>query len=65
MPGAMMAVMGGRTDFFFRPRPPVVVSGLRISVARLNPWQPPGCLVQPARLPNAPIKGPRKVRAAL
>jgi hypothetical protein len=61
----MMAIMGSRADFFFRSRPPVVVSGLRISVVRLDPWQPPGYLVQPARLPNAPIEGPWEFRAAL
>jgi hypothetical protein len=57
--------MPSRAEFFFQPRPPAAASGLRISVARLDPWQPPGSLVQPARLPNAPIEGPWKFRAAL
>jgi hypothetical protein len=60
-----LGAMGSRAEFFFQPRPPAAASGLRISVARLDPWQPPGSLVQPARLPNAPIEGPWKFRAAL
>jgi hypothetical protein len=55
----------GRGEFFFQPRPPAAASELRISIVRLDAWQPRASVIQPPRPPTAAIEGPWSFRAAL
>lgn len=57
--------MAGRAEFFFRPRPPATSSELRISIVRLDPWQPPASAIRPPWRPTAAIEGPWGFRARL